>query len=689
MRLLNFASALLLPLVHGAVTWTVTPFNPPSIPLAVRTPYVNAWLSQGAGNALNDVWPSFWTGAALGWAGFVKVDGKAFSFLGSSNVAGLTKATQKSFRFTSTQSIFVLSAGPIDLTVTFLSPVEPNDLLKHSIPFSYLAVSAASTDGAAHSVQVYTDISGEWVSGGDSALPITWSSVTSGAIFTHQVQVRNPVLFDEHGEQTRHGSAFYSTPNTVGATFQTGSDSTVRTQFVNNGRLANTLDSNFRNVGDNWPVFGLAHDLGNVNAASAPVLYSVGHIRDPAINYVTTGNVLQARSVYYHSQFPTSAGLISSFLNDYSAALGRANTFDAKVQTDAGKISANYAGVVALSIRQAFAGHEITISKNGNTFNTSDVLYFQKEISSSANVNTVDVIFPTWPLYLYTNPELGKFVLEPLFRYQATGLYPHKSSLHDVGAGYPRAIGHNDGLDEPMPVEESGNMLIMSLSYAQKTGDNSHLARYHGLLEQWTEFLITDSLIPEDQLSTDDFAGHLANQTNLAIKGIIGIAAMGKIEERLGDTAKAANYSAIATRYVQQWQNLSRSTTGAHLTLAYNNAGSWGLSYNLYADRLLKLNLFPQSVYDMQTAWYATHANAFGIPLDTRHTYTKSDWQIWTAAIASTTAVRDICINAVKNYAANGKSSAPITDWYDTISGQGVGFAARPVVGGHLALLDL
>ncbi|KAJ7860128.1 hypothetical protein B0H13DRAFT_1639665, partial [Mycena leptocephala] len=372
---------------------------------------------------------------------------------------------------------------------------------------------------------------------------------------------------------------------------------------------------------------------------------------------------------------------ISAFLADYIAALARAQAFDAQVQADASKISADYAAVVALSIRQAFAATEITLSKTSSgAFNVTDVLVFMK--GDDGNVNTVDVMFPAWPVLLYTNPAMGKYLLEGLFRYQASGQYPNKWSVHDLGSSYPNALGHNDGKDEAMPVEESGNMIIMALSYAQKTGDISQLQQYSALLDQWTQFLISDSLIPANQISTDDFAGPLANQTNLAIKGIVGIGAMAKIETLLGNTAKSSNYSAIATSYVAQWQKFATSTSGAHLTLSYGDAGSWGLSYNLYGDKLLKLNLFPTSVYDEQTAWYQSHANAFGVPLDTRHTYTKTDWEIWTAAIVTNTAVRDIFISAVKNWVSDGQNNRPFGDLYDTVSGAWVGFSARPVVGG-------
>ncbi|KAF5388226.1 hypothetical protein D9615_000517 [Tricholomella constricta] len=490
----------------------------------------------------------------LGWAGFVKVDGKAYSFLGTPNVPGATfsKATQKSSKFTATKSIFVLSAGPVDVTVTFLSPVEPNDLVKQSTPFSYLAVSAASTDGRSHTVQIYSDISAEWVSG-NNALVANWTT-TTGSILTHQVQLQSQSVLSEINDHIQprppDGSAFYSTSNAFGATYQTGGDVAVRAQFINNGRLPNTRDTNFRAIQDNWPVFAFAHDLGSVIGATTPVVVSVGHVRDPAIRYIVAGGGTQLRSVYFWSKYSTPASLISAFLGDFNNALATATSFDTKVNADASKISADYAGVVELSVRQALGAIEITIVKNSDgTWNINDPLVFMKEISSngligdSKNMNTVDVIFPAWPGFLYTNPLLGKYLLEVLYRYQASGLYPNKWSIHDIGASYPNALGHNDGNDEAMPVEESGNMLIMALSYAQRTGDNSHLTKYNTLHDQWTQFLITDSLIPANQLSTDDFAGHLANQTNLAIKGIIGIKAMSEIAQRLGDSAKAANYS--------------------------------------------------------------------------------------------------------------------------------------------------
>ncbi|KAJ6520970.1 hypothetical protein DFH09DRAFT_1251159 [Mycena vulgaris] len=665
MRVQVFCTALYALQALAATSWSATPFNPPSIPLAVRTPYLSAWLPQGQGVPLNGAWPTFWAGQIMAWAGFVKVDGQSYSFLGAASVPDVSvkQATQKSFQFTSTRSIFVLSAGPVDLTVTFLkSPTWS----KCRSPLSYMQVSAASTDGAAHAVQVYSDVSAEWVSG-VSSWDVEWATTTTD-ILSHEIHLASPATFEEINDQAQYGSLHYSILNDKKATYQTGADIIVRAQFVNNGVLANTKDPNFRAVSDSWPVFGLSKDLGQVSGAPASVLFSIGHIREPAVKYVLAGNVKQERSLYFWSRFSTTAQLISFFLKDYATALATAKTLDAKVEADALKISPDYAGIVALSIRQSLGANELTISKNAHGgWNTSDIMLFMKEIASDGNTNTIDVIFPASPIFLYLFPKLGQYLLEPLFRYQASGQYPNKCVL-------PDAIGHSDGLDE------SGNMLIMSLAFAQKTGDNSHslrlTAHQRALLDQWTQFLIEDSLIPAHQLSTDDFAGSLANQTNLAIKGIIGIGAMAEICKRLGDPVKAANYSSIAADYVTKWQALSASTTGPHLTLAYGQSDSWGLAYNLFSDVHLGLKLFPASVYEMQTAWYKTVAKAHPTP----------DWEVWTAAIVTDPALRTQLITALKDYLSNGLNNVPFSDLYDTITGVATGFRARPVSGGHLAL---
>ncbi|KAB5594674.1 hypothetical protein CTheo_1821 [Ceratobasidium theobromae] len=672
--------------------WQPTPFNPPAIPLAVRSPYLSCWLQGGnTGGRLNGQWPTFWTGSILGWAGYVRVDGQVYTFLGLPNIAGATQATQKKMQFTATKSTFVLSAGPVDLTVQFLSPVEPTDYLRQSLPFSYMTLTAKSTDGAAHSVQFYTDISAEWVSG-DNNLGAKWSTATGGGAIIHQVELQNPVRYAEVNDHTQYGTAYYATNQAANLTYATGEDQVLRAAFVNKGVLGNTQDTQFRAINDRWPVFAFARDIGTTTDSSQnPVVFAVGHVRDPLIQYIVAGNKLEERHPYWLSKYANANDALTAFLSDaeYQHALSAASALDTKIFNDATPIHSDYTSIVQLSTRQAFAASEITVSKTSSgSYNTSDVKIFMKEISSDGNVNTVDVIFPAWPAFMYLNPDYGRRILEPLFQYQQTGLYPNKWSIHDIGANYPNATGHNDGGDEPMPVEESGDMLIMTLSYTRASGDNSLISNNYNLLNQWTQFLVNDSLIPASQLSTDDFAGHLVNQTNLAIKGIIGIKCMSEIANRLSKSDDAKKYSDIAASYVPQWQKFATSNEG-HLTLNYGNASSWGLAYNLYADKQLQLNLFPQSVYDMQTGWYGEMGAQYGVALDSRHAYTKSDWEIYSAGTVSDKGTRDMFITRLRDYLANGKNNAPFSDWYDAIWGTVVGFRARPVVGGHFALLML
>ncbi|KAJ7636292.1 hypothetical protein FB45DRAFT_1055754 [Roridomyces roridus] len=308
-------------------SWTSTPFNPAAIPLTVRSPYLSTWLPQGEGVALNDAWPTHWAGKVAAWTGFVSVDGQQYKFLGGAGVGDVpfTTATQKSFNFTSTQSIFVLSAGPVDLTVTFLSPVE-TDLVKLSIPLAYMDVSFSSTDGKTHDVKVYSDITGEWLTGDDS-WDLQWETTTKG-IVSHEISFQYPAMWQEVNDHIAYasatlvlcasfnsisdGSLYYSTLPGKGVMYQTGPDVFVRGNFLSNSSLPNTKDTLFRATSDAWPVFALAKDFGKVKTGS--VVFSIGHIRDPAVEYVLPNGKMQSRSLYFWSKFSTAAAVVSRAL---------------------------------------------------------------------------------------------------------------------------------------------------------------------------------------------------------------------------------------------------------------------------------------------------------------------------------------------------------------------------------------
>lgn len=365
-----------------------------------------------------------------------------------------------------------------------------------------------------------------------------------------------------------------------------------------------------------------------------------------------------------------------------------ATSIDNQIATDS--IAAggqDYLTITSLSARQAFGATQLVGDK-------SKQYLFMKEISSDGNTQTVDVIYPFYPIIMYLQPSLAKLMLDPLFENQESGLYPKKSSMHDLGSHFPNATGYPDGLDEPQPLEECGNMLIMTLAYAKRANDVPYLAQHYQILKQWTEYLIQFALIPADQISTDDFAGSLANQTNLALKGIIAIQAMAEISNLTGHSAEGSNYTSIAAEYISKWQvyGIAQDSSTPHATLAYGQTNTNVLLYNLYADSLLNLNFVPKSVYEMQSTFYPTMIAKYGIPLDSRHSYTKSDWEIWTASISSDE-TKNMIISSLAKYVRETPTDTGFTDLYETISADWPAnishFISRPVVGGHFALLAL
>lgn len=376
------------------------------------------------------------------------------------------------------------------------------------------------------------------------------------------------------------------------------------------------------------------------------------------------------------------------FYNDYSESTSLATDLDNKVATDSlAAAGQNYLTLTSLSVRQTFGALQFTGTE-------ADPLVFLKEISSNSDIQTVDVIFPAIPLILYSNPDILNYLLKPLFLNQENGHYPNTNAIHDLGT-FPLAKGYPDGTDEPQPLEECGNMIIMVLAYAQKTGDDDYLTQHYPILKQWAGYLVDEALIPADQISTDDFAGSLANQTNLALKGIIGLRAMAEISDRTGNSDDATSFLDTANSYIEQWQGFGVNSAAdpPHATLSYNEPDSHGLLYNLYANSLLGFgaDFVPQSVYDMQSDFYPTQALDYGVPLDTRHTYTKTDWMLWCASIASVE-TRDKFLQLIAGWVDSTPTNLALTDLYDAVSGNypdGLSFTARPVVGGHFALLAL
>ncbi|KAH8702747.1 glutaminase GtaA [Phaeosphaeriaceae sp. PMI808] len=609
--LLSVLTGLILT-AAAQINSTFTPARPPSIPLAVKNPYLNVWLPAGNntnGGYLPGQWPTFYTGQWLGWTGMIRVDGKTFTWMGAPR--DVPNANQIAVEYTSTKSIFTIRAdNKVSIKITFLSPITPNDFKRQSLVFSYMQVEVSSVDGADHKVQIYTDISAEWASGNTTA-KAEWSFASSlDGVYYHKVWKQNQQVFNEVRDRAEWGNIYYATDSVDGLTHQSGSDADVRGVFNKTGGLDNTEDTKFRAINDAWPVFGYATDLGSVGSKATSHLFTIGLCQTDAVQFLGKDGLKRIPSLWgsYHND---EIAALSYFHNDFTESSKLSKELDEKISQDSRTVGGdNYAILTTLATRQTFGATQLV--------GTVDKHYlFMKEISSNGNTQTVDVIYPASPIFFYTNPELIRLLLDPHFENQESGHYPNKYAIHDLGSHYPNATGHTDGMDEKMPIEECGNHMIMVLAYVQRSGNTEYIKSHYKILKQWAEYLIQDSLLPAEQLSTDDFAGHLVNQTNLALKGIIGLEAMSQLSKAIGELGDAQTYTEIAHDYITKWQTLgiNNAVTLKHSVLTYNNASTHGLLYNLYNDKLLALNLVPNK---------STTSNPHSIPPPNKNTASPS-----------------------------------------------------------------
>jgi hypothetical protein len=170
-----------------------------------------------------------------------------------------------------------------------------------------LDLSVTPNDSGAHSVQVYVDISGEWL--GSAALPMEWS-VTDDTSITYQLQLQTQTAATETNGRASYGYVLFSTPKVTGTTYQTAPDVVARAAFIANGTLPNTQNSTFRAIGLDWPIFAFAHDLGTIDwNTSGSTLFSFGHVRDPVVQYMTAQG-LQNRSSLFLTRFTEIKDLV-------------------------------------------------------------------------------------------------------------------------------------------------------------------------------------------------------------------------------------------------------------------------------------------------------------------------------------------------------------------------------------------
>lgn len=589
-------------------------------------------------------------------------------------VQHIEPAVQIGLYVTATQTKYIFSCGAVDLEVDFLSPLLAGNLDLLSRPVSFVRFAITATDNKIHEANILFGESSS-VAGynGDEIMKATAYQTKNLNVLNCGTEVQ-PIL-QKKGDDLRidWGYAYLATPQQKQYTVKLTSMQNIIKDYVTNGFLTSVY--NGKTALDKNILLATSISLfAGMNDNSNRAVIMLGYDDIYSIQYFNQN--LQA---WWKKNFKTMDELLEASVQQYPSIQSACDSFDLQLYNDATKAGGEtYAKLCIMAYRQSLAAHKLVRGANNR------LLFPQKENFSNGSIFTVDVTYPSAPLSLVYNPDLLKGMLNGIFDYSETGKWTKAFPTHDLGT-YPIANGQT--YPEDMPVEEAGNMIICAAAIAKAEGNANYAKQHWEALSQWVQFLVKDGLDPANQLSIDDFAGHLVRNANLSVKAIVGIACYAKMAAMLGDKPTANRYDSIAHDYAWQWLRLADDN--GHYALAFGARNTWSQKYNLVWDKLLGLELFPEGAYNNEINYYLLHQNEFGLPLDSRKTYTKSDWILWTATLTATQKDFETLINPVYAFATQTPTRVPLSDWHETTNATQVGFQARSVVGGYfIKMLD-
>ncbi len=649
---------------------------PPAVPLVAVDPYFSIW-SQA--DNLTDRDTTHWTGRRHRLTSLVRIDGKAFRVMGASptNVPALE---QKSLTVLPTRTIYTFAGAGVELTLTFMTPALPDDLEVLSWPVTYVTYDFKATDGKEHDVAIYFDAGLEIALNDPKQL---WSfdqdNSVRGLTALRFGSVDQPVL-QKKGDDLRIDWGWF---------YMAAEGGLVKTNPL--ATYSEMLQSAF--VAPDVVPLVPQQERHTADMLSAAIVFNAFKVTaQPASRHLILAYddlysiqyMKQNLRPYWRRNGWEAADLLAAAANDYESLKKRCAAFDEELMADLRRAGGeNYALLGAMAYRQCFAAGKFVADANGKPIS------FCKENHSNGCIGTSDVFYPMAPQFLLFGPTLAKSFIVPFMNYAASDRWKFPFAPHDLGT-YPKANGQvygdgERGVNNQMPVEESGNLLLLFGAVAQMEGNADFAGLYWKQLEQWAQYLKEKGFDPENQLCTDDFAGHLAHNVNLSAKAICGLGAFAKLCEMRGDKAKSDEYFKLAREFAGKW--VKEADDGDHFRLAFDRPGSWSQKYNLMWDRILGLNLFPDAVLRKEMDFYKKMQNKYGLPLDNRKEYTKLDWITWTATLTQDRKDFEALIDPIITFINETPDRSPLTDWYQTKTARKVGFTARPVIGGVFALM--
>lgn len=602
----------------------------PAVPLITVDPYFSVWSNT---DTLNEADLVHWTGKPNNIRGVVVIDGVEYVFMGKSD---LPKIPQTDLTVSALTTDYAFENAQIHLDVHFMSTLFCEDLYLLSRPVSYMSVRYYSVDGKAHTVSV-------------------------------RVTADESLCTDVPGDQPCEATVLK-----IG-TLNAGKIGTVKQDVLNRSGDDVRID---------WGWFYLCCS-GDVQVKDGVLTAEEQLSKQEETKFLFAYDDVhsliyfeKAVDAYWRKSGKTMEEVILEAYADYEALDADAFAWSVQVE-EAAKESGGekYAEMVSLAYRQVIAAHKLCDTEDGPIF-------VSKECFSNGCAATVDVTYPSAPMFLYYNTELLKGMLRPIFRLAKSDLWEFDFAPHDCGT-YPILNGQvyaGNRLEYQMPVEECGNMIILCAAIAKMDEDASFAKEHLDILESWCAYLLKYGADPGNQLCTDDFAGHLEHNCNLSLKAILGIEGFSQILRMLGDE-RAEEYHKKAKEMADSWTQRADNGDGS-FRLAFDRPGTFSLKYNIIWDKFFESHLFPSSVMYSEFASYARHTNPYGVPLDNRSDYTKSDWLAWCACMAYTKEEFEAFIEPLWQCYHKSPSRVPMTDWYFTTTSLQRGFQNRTVQGG-------
>ncbi len=665
-------------------------FRPVSVPLINVDPYFSVWSMA---DRLTDDFTRHWTGIRQAMTGIIVIDGVPHRFMGRTSMNPKFYVTehkpmeQKSVKVDALTTEYVFEAAGIELKIEFMTPAFMEDLDLMSRPVCFIRIKVISVDGKEHKTKLYFDASAEFAVNDENAEILL--SRNENEVYSEMILggVEQNVLGEKGDTKTINwGYLHLVAPQNSGFKLGNWNDDARYDRF----RWTREQKDTYSFL--HWYYYHSGEYLENekIKMSDMPMLLAeredvispkeetvmrlcLAYDDVKAINYF--GKFTDA---YWRRTGATFDEILRDSIENFDCYMARAQEFSKNVYEMAVKAGGEkYAQLLSLAYRQAVNAHKLIADEEGN------VIWLSKECNSNGCIGTVDVSYPSMPIFLCFNPELVFGMMRPVIKYAQSDAWPHKFAPHDVGT-YPDALGQvYSGTSEEgqMPIEECGNMILMTAAATVASKDMSFFNENRDLLEQWCEYLINNAQDPANQLCTDDFTGHLAHNANLSIKGISAIAAYGLLCGMAGEKDREEEFKGIARDMAKKWKDLALDDDGEKYRLAYDLPNSWSMKYNIVWDKLMGMDIFDKDIFELEGKFYLTKLNRYGIPLDSRADFTKVDFLMWTAMIGSDELCSSI-ISAIWNMANESPDRVPFTDWYDTVNGKRQYFMNRSVIGG-------